>query len=507
MEVEGAEIQAPSDHAELKNDKDKQESARGSSSKKRVQKEFAFSSLDRPTRERKSIERLIVSPDKEVKEFKIGKGSGTALKDIPNIVFKISKRRKGDEIVQALHKVLFGRTSAKLAAKKNILQFSGFVWSGDEEKEKAKVKERLEKSVKENISQISDLLDLSLSKSLKKEDTVLKILEFLESPCKTTNKLVEESVKPKRSKKAKKPTVKASKTKAPEKSPKKGHKSAKKTSRKKQGSDEEEESDAAEVDEDIEEEPEDKSDDDYAKESSSAKKRKRKSPKKAAVQESEDKEEPLPKKKKPRKEVKKEPIQEAKKEKKPTKKAPTVATPSDEDLREAICELLQNADFSKVTFTDVMKQLGGKFNADLTPRKALLKSMIQEEIHKLVGEGDNEDEDGDNEGGNDDHGDEANGNEQQEHVDASGDVKVEDADNEDASGELKAEDEEEDGDANIAEDNGNEERDSDDVKSEGDNENKDRNSTEVRPDDEVEDAKEGKGLEDRAEDDTADMAA
>lgn len=496
MEGESVEIKAPGGHTELENNKGDPASTKGSSGKKRKQREFTSPATDRPARERKSIERFIVSPDKEVKEFKIPKGAGTALKDIPNIVFKLSKRRGGDEVVQALHKVLFGRTS-KQFAKANILQFSGYVWSGNEEREKAKIKERLERCVKESLFQISDILDLTLSKSLKKEDGVLKVFEFLESPYKTSD---EETVKAKKSKKVKKTPVKGLKKKASGKSPRKSPKGAKKTSRsKKQTTDEEDESDAPDFEDDVEEEPEEKSDDDYAKESSSSKKRKRKSIEKESVHESGDEEETLHEKKKPIKEAKKgkkKPIQEVKKEKEPKAKAEKVKEPSDEDLQEAICELLQNADFSKVTFTDVMKQLGQKFNADLTHRKAHLKALIHEEIQRLVGEGENEDEDGNNEGEIDDNGDKANGDEQEEHEDAS-------------VGEPKADNEEEDGDENVAEGDREEEDGSDDEQPDGeDEEEEDGKSVKDKVDgeDDVEDAKEEEDHDAGAEEDSTDVA-
>ncbi|MCO5558089.1 hypothetical protein L7F22_011665 [Adiantum nelumboides] len=373
--------------------------------KKRRRSELPSPTSDRPTRERKSIERLIVSPDKEIKEFRVPKGTGTALKDIPNIVFKLSKRRSGDEAVQALHKVLFGKTS-KHAGKGNILKFSGFVWSGNEEKEKLKIKERLERVVKEILYQIGDLLDLNLSKGLKKEESVLKVFEFLESPHKTTDKLVEEKVKAKKSKKAKKKVVKgAKKGRTPVKSPKGMNKSSKK----KQSSDEEDDDDVADSEdaveetEEVEDEPEDRSDDDYGekKKLTATRKRKRKPVvEELPDQETEDEEEASPKKSKVQKQKRKA-TPKPKKEKKSKSKTEKVKEPSEEELKVAICEILQNADFSKVTFTDVMKQLGDKFKVDLTHIKSHLKALIQEEIARLVGEGDNEDEDSHTEGGDD----------------------------------------------------------------------------------------------------------
>ncbi|KAI5071484.1 hypothetical protein GOP47_0013735 [Adiantum capillus-veneris] len=406
MEVDTAEIPAEVNDNEAENREADPDSVKGrgkKAGKKRNRSELPSPTSDRPTRERKSVERLIVSPDKEIKEFRIPKGTGTALKDIPNIVFKLSKRRSGDEAVQALHKVLFGKTS-KHAGKGNILKFSGFVWSGNEEKEKLKIKERLEKVVKEILYQIGDLLDLNLSKGSKKEEGVLKVFEFLESPHKTTNKLVEEKAKAKKGKKAKKKVVKGAKRgRSPAKSPK-GKKSPKtKQARVEEDDDDVADSeDAAEEMEAAEDEKEEQSDDEYNEKKTSTRKRKRKSLEEQSMQESEDEEEKAsPKKSKAQKEKRKSTPKAAKKEEKPKSKskAAKVKEPSEKDLKAAISEILQNADFSTVTFTDVMKQLGDKFKVDLTHKKSRLKLLIQVEIARLVGEGDNEDEDSSAEGG------------------------------------------------------------------------------------------------------------
>ncbi|KAJ0046845.1 hypothetical protein Pint_03865 [Pistacia integerrima] len=69
--------------------------------------------------------------------------------------------------------------------------------------------------------------------------------------------------------------------------------------------------------------------------------------------------------------------------------------PSDEDMRDAICEILKEVDFNTATFTDILTQLAARYDMDLTPRKSSIKLMIQEELTKLAGEGDDEDGEGD----------------------------------------------------------------------------------------------------------------
>lgn len=464
----------------------------GSESRKRQKKEPTTPLIDRPARDRKSIERFAASIEKEkVKEFKIEKGAGTALKDIPNIVFKLSKRKAQDEIVQLLHKVLYGKRIKAHLAKTNILQFSGYVWSVNEEKEKTKVKERLEKCVKESLLHLSDLLDLNLPKtSSKKEDVVLKLLEFLESPHKTTVKLLEEKEQKSKLKKRKITPVKETKKKTGQ-TPRKKQKRESKTS-KNEAAEEEEEDEAVDVPEEdsedeVEEEPvkkkqsskesddngydakskiskrsgrkaskkqmeeveeedevetKDSDDEDYGTTSKVLKKKGRKSTKKQ-VEEAEEDEASQPSSKTPKKkapQVAKSPVQSPSKEtkksdvdsskvfsrkkrraeeqneedskisEKPSKGKGSNRTnakeenkpklkikasfPTDEELREAIRALLQDADFSTVTFTDVVKQLGGKFGVDLSEKKTHVKDLIQEEISKIV-EDDGEEEDDD----------------------------------------------------------------------------------------------------------------
>uniref|UniRef100_A0A1D1YZV4 Protein DEK n=1 Tax=Anthurium amnicola TaxID=1678845 RepID=A0A1D1YZV4_9ARAE len=139
----------------------------------------------RPTRDRKTVERFsVTSPQRGVatKAVSIQQGSGTKLKDIPNVVFKLSKRR-ADENLQFLHKILFAKKAKALYLKRNIYQFSGFVWTENKEKHRAKVKEKLDKCVKDKLLDFCDLLDIPvLRATTKKEEMSTKLLEFLESP-------------------------------------------------------------------------------------------------------------------------------------------------------------------------------------------------------------------------------------------------------------------------------------------------------------------------------------
>lgn len=119
-------------------------------------------------------------------------GSGTQLKDIPNVAYKLSKR-KPDDNLQILHNILFGKKSKVHSLKKNIGQFSGFVWVENEEKERRKTKEKLDKCVKEKLLDFCDVLNIPVSRtSAKKDELTVKLLEFLESPYSTTDSLLAE---------------------------------------------------------------------------------------------------------------------------------------------------------------------------------------------------------------------------------------------------------------------------------------------------------------------------
>lgn len=170
----------------------------------------AASGIERPVRERKSVERLVASIEREtVKEFHIEKGHGTQLKDIPNVAFKIS-RKKNDDTLRLLHTILFGRRGKASQFKSNISRFSGFVWHKNEEKQKIKVKEKLDKCVKEKLVELCDLLDISIAKTSKrKDDIVVRLIDFLMAPHATTDVLLAEKEQSSKGKKRKR-TVKGS---------------------------------------------------------------------------------------------------------------------------------------------------------------------------------------------------------------------------------------------------------------------------------------------------------
>ncbi|XP_055830665.1 DEK domain-containing chromatin-associated protein 1-like isoform X3 [Solanum dulcamara] len=158
----------------------------------------------RPTRERKTVERYfesLVARGSATKPLSIVKGQGTQLKDIPNVAYKLSKR-KPDDNLQILHSILFGKKTKAHNLKKNIGLFSGYVWvENEQEKQRAKIKEKLDKCVKEKLLFFCDILNIPVSRSAAKKDELsMKLLDFLESPHSTTDSLLAEKEQSKKRK-------------------------------------------------------------------------------------------------------------------------------------------------------------------------------------------------------------------------------------------------------------------------------------------------------------------
>ncbi|KAJ7226269.1 hypothetical protein O6H91_Y463300 [Diphasiastrum complanatum] len=167
------------------------------SKKKPRWRDSAPPTIERPARARKAIERFGSVPEKESpradKEVKVMKGSGMALKDIPNVVYKLGKISKSNSILVLLHTLLYGKRTKVNYMKSNILSFSGYVWGENKEEEQKKVKERLERLTRDGLYQLIDLLDIQISKSLsKKEELVEEGFQFLLAPKITRDTSVQE---------------------------------------------------------------------------------------------------------------------------------------------------------------------------------------------------------------------------------------------------------------------------------------------------------------------------
>ncbi|KAA8540663.1 hypothetical protein F0562_024418 [Nyssa sinensis] len=394
--------------------------AKDSTSEKKVKSESSpiepVTPSERPTRERKTVERYSepsTGRASATKGFSIEKGQGTQLKDIPNVAFKLSKR-KPDDNLQILHSILFGKKTKTQILKRNISQFSGFVWvENEQEKKRAKVKEKLDKCVKEKLLDFCDVLNIPINKATLKEELSAKLLEFLESPHATTDTLLAD--KEQKGKKRKGKAIARKGASSGEASAETTAKKRKKTSqvedkqRHSSISEEEDEGDKVEPsdtkedsqdDDDIhavqkvesdqeESKSEEMEEEDEPKEqmpsskkgaadgaSNSASKSKASATKKHKVEKETEvptvhvKEKATSKKQSSKSSSKVTEKDQGKAKAKASKKAK--AEPSKEEMHAVVVDILKEVDFNTATLSDILRQLGKHFGLDLMHRKAEL---------------------------------------------------------------------------------------------------------------------------------------
>ncbi|KAL2495967.1 neurofilament medium polypeptide-like [Forsythia ovata] len=407
------------------------------------------STIERPVRERKSVERLVSIIEKDdSKEFQIEKGRGTALKDIPNVAYKLS-RKKTEDTFKLLHTILFGRRGKAAQIKNNISRFSGFVWHDNEEKQMIKVKEKLDKFVKEKLVEFCDVLDIPISKAnTRKEDIIAKLVEFLLAPRATTTELLAEKEQSSKGQKRKRVSKSASGSSTPSKGSAKSQKRSDSASKKagEKNSVPESEDDSEEAEEEQEEAPKEENENRSESEDESGEEKEKQKPpsaKKGSAGKAKTKkvtisEKASTPKKSPAKSsssrsrynndtsAKKssgKKKDEAVKEKSRTPKTNASKESTEPFLFVSVqikgrrsckgktslrktnqsrimmnsempsCEILKDVDFNTATFTDILKLLAKRFSMDLTPRKSSIKLMIQDELTKLADGQDDEEED------------------------------------------------------------------------------------------------------------------
>ncbi|KAJ8563340.1 hypothetical protein K7X08_031792 [Anisodus acutangulus] len=415
----------------------------------------------RPTRERKTVERYfesLAARGSATKPLTIYKGQGTHLKDIPNVAYKLSKR-KPDDNLQIFHNILYGKRTKAHNLKKNIGQFSGYVWvENEQEKHRAKIKERLDKCVKEKLLVFCDILNIPVSRSAAKKDELsVKLLDFLESPHSTTDSLLADKEQSKKRKsKGKTSKSKGSLDKAAGKSAKRkrspkieeeesyGEPSSTRDESGNDNDDEEanevrsdheesgSEKEEADEEEEEEEEEEEKPKKKKSNENVSSKKdsgnkvtEKLKSvkkynpakspksstkstkvspstaskrgasgadslvtPKKQKVEKKSQKEENGIAKKNAsnKKQSTKSPAKVSEKEGKEKSGKKAKAEPSNEEIHEAVVNILKEVDFNSATLSDIIRQLGSHFGVDLMHRKAEVKTIITDVINNMSDE-------------------------------------------------------------------------------------------------------------------------
>ncbi|KFK34172.1 hypothetical protein AALP_AA5G109800 [Arabis alpina] len=384
---------------------------------------------ERPTRERKKTVRYIMptSPRSSgTKPVLIEQGRGTRLKEIPNVAYKLSKR-KADDNLFLLHTILYGKKGKVQMVKRNIGQFSGFVWSEQEEvKQRAKAKEKLEKCIKEKLVDFCDLLDIPINKSIvKKEELTVKLLEFLVSPKATRDVVLAD--REKETKKRKKSTPKSAESSdVPAKRRRQTEKSGKKQdqpSETEEGNDEgdvgsKETNDSGGKDDAAPEKVNDKNEDtesddekDKAEEKKSNDKKRssgRRKKEKPAPEEEKSLKGPAKSGRKSSKQVDKSTSSSSQKQKvdkddtskekgkkqtskpqakgskdqgKATKKGKK--EPTRKELHVVVAKILKEVDFNTATLSDILRKLGSHFGVDLMHRKTEVKDIITDALNEM----------------------------------------------------------------------------------------------------------------------------
>jgi hypothetical protein len=354
----------------------------------------------RSKRERKTVEFYdpLAGKKQEEDEAMIKEGSGIKLRDIPNVAFKLSKITGSDDLCEAFHRVLYKRAGASKTRKRDILNFSGFVFGDTEEKEIESRKTGLNKWKLDLIHRLLDVLDIPRpSAGNDKAAKIEKILEFLKEPRALSSvDLASKEADKKEKLKAKKEREAARKeklkTKKEKEAAKKKRKAAaadkKKTKKQKSEQPAEEESESEEVEEsDCEEGEEVSSGEEEASDFE-------------AEEEKVEKKKPAPPKRSEKKKKQKLELSPAANKKTPplpaaeadkgeeedgeghdTAKAKAV---SKEDLKASTLEVLKSfSDLTSIGSKAVLKALKEKYGFRLKSRKEEILMVAQEYIEKM----------------------------------------------------------------------------------------------------------------------------
>ncbi|XP_010426369.1 PREDICTED: protein DEK [Camelina sativa] len=383
---------------------------------------------ERPTRERKRTERYIMDdtppPSRSPgnKPVSIEQGRGTRLKEIPNVAYKLSKRKPDDNLF-LLHTILYGKKGKAQTLKKNIGQFSGFVWSEqEEEKQRARTKEKLDKFNKEKLIDLCDVLDIPNNKSnVKKDELAVKVLEFLVHPKVTRDVVLADSEK--ETKKRKKSVSNLTSGESSDVPAKKRRQT--KSSGKKQDKPSETEEGNGEADVGSEDDPHgeenNKNEDTETEDEKDKAKEKKKSTDKKSLSKRTKKEKPAAEEekslkgsaksgRKSSKQVDKSTASSSKKQevdkhdsskekgKRQTSKPQAKGSkdqgagktpekgkkePTRKEVHVVVAKILKEVDFNTATLSDILRKLGSHFGVDLMHRKAEVKDIVTDAINEM----------------------------------------------------------------------------------------------------------------------------
>ncbi|KAJ1294643.1 hypothetical protein BS78_01G161100 [Paspalum vaginatum] len=411
-------------------EKDHENDKKQDDSKSRKAKELMNTpspySLDRPTRERKAVKRMVEEIEEPGRSFIVEKGRGIPLKNIPSVSYRISRKKPAD--LKFLHQILFGRFGKAVEFKSHILEFSGFVWHESDEKHRVKAKEKLDKCSNDTLFDLCYLLAIPVSRVItsRKEDIVAKLLDFIAEPHAKDESTVSDD---QGSNSRKRKQEQGSATKNPEGTHKRSRKKKlddEYTSHKRKQRYSESESDEADAEE--------KQEDDHIKSDSNENKDDRYGPKRSvegkgstakrmaltgsvpetppvatlskcsgrvssSSRSSKDKRSAEDSNLSSRKSKSLTPNGTANSGKETnegrssgkgltTTKGKSAeakkALPSKGELQKAIARILQKVNFNEVTFSDIHKMLGDHYKADLSSMKQSIKSMVNKQLNKLA---------------------------------------------------------------------------------------------------------------------------
>lgn len=374
----------------------------GDSEEEKSGKENETPVTERPKRIIKKVEPHILhtpsSRSSRSKPVSVLQGRGTQLKEIPNVAYKLSKRKPDDNLF-LLHTILYGKKGKVQTLKRNIGLFSGFVWSEqEEEKQRARTKDKIEKCIKDKLIDFCDVLDIPINKSnVKKEELVVSVLEFLLCPKATRDVVLSDPEK--ETKKRKKSTAKnvtsGESSDVPAKRRRQTKESGKKQDQpsKSEDTETEDEKDKAE-----EKKPTNKK--------NSSKRTKKEKP--AAEEEislkgsarsgrksslkvvkstsSSSKKQKVDKddssKEKGKKQTSKPQAKGSKDQGKASKKG-NKREPTRKEMHVVVAKILKEVDFNTATLSDILRKLGSHFGVDLMHRKTEVKDIITDAIDEM----------------------------------------------------------------------------------------------------------------------------
>jgi hypothetical protein len=137
----------------------------------------------RSKRERKPVvvyNPVIPGPVRSSGADNIASGSGVTLGDYDYFVASLEKKKGDDEVVKALHNLLFNSVGKKLETKKHLRQFSGFPEDAKIEEKRGKV---LQAKTKWTVALLKDALGMfGLEKGGTREELAGRLVDYLAKP-------------------------------------------------------------------------------------------------------------------------------------------------------------------------------------------------------------------------------------------------------------------------------------------------------------------------------------